>query len=252
MMAVSIEVAKNATDRNPQDSQNWLNRGFIYENLLGFIDGAEIWAVNSYEEALTRRPNDPLIYTRIGRTYLGRANLLIGLFNRVGRDDPQAPQIGAEINANLAKAEENFKNATAINSFYGSALYNLGAVYERQGKLSEAAQQLVAYQQVRPNDAGLAFELGLLSYRIGEKEFAFQQLQRAVQLFPDYSNALWYLSLILEERDQFELALTGLQRILGLNPGNELVINKISELQAGISNIPPNEITDIEPLEQRQ
>jgi tetratricopeptide (TPR) repeat protein len=250
MMALSVQAAKTATDKDPYDSQNWINRGYVYENLLGFIDGAEEWAVKSYEEALNRKPGDPFVLTRMGRTHLRQANLLASLLNRVGRDDPQAPQIVAVANENLGEAEVKFKEAIALNPTYGTAIYNLGAVYERQGKLQEAATQLELYRQVKPNDAGLAFELALLHYRLGNKDRAFSELQSAVTLFPDYSNARWYLALLHEERGEIDAALAHLERILELNPENEIVMQKIEQLEVGETTLPPDEITDLEPLDE--
>lgn len=250
IMAKSVEVAKSVTDRNPHNSQNWLNRGFVYENLLGFIDGADTWAVKMYDEALARKPGDPLAISRIGRTYLRSASLLNNLLVRIGKDNPQAKQVADLIIANLAKAEEKFKEALAINGTYGAAIYNLGATYERLGRLVEAANQIEAYKKIRPSDAGIAFELGLLRYRLDQKDQAFSELQRAVSLFPDYSNARWYLALLHEERDELDRAVAHLTRIREHNPENEMVIKKINELNAGITSIPPDEITDMEPLER--
>ncbi len=250
MMALSVEAAKTATDRDQYDSQNWVNRGYVYENLLGFIDGADTWAVRSYDEALQRKPSDPLVLTRIGRTHLRQVSLLNNLLGRLGDDNEQALQVATLARDNLTQAEGKFKEALALNGTYGAAIYNLGAVYERQGKLQEAANQLEAYKQVKPNDAGIAFELALLQYRLDQKQVAFVELQRAVTLFPDYSNARWYLALIYEEFGEIDNAIDQLERILVLNLGNEIVIQKLEELRVGETSLPPDEITDSEPLDQ--
>ncbi len=162
----------------------------------------------------------------------------------------QTPQIAEVAVNNLNEAEIKFKEALALNRTYGAAIYNLGAVYERMGKLEEATVQLELYRQVKPNDAGLAFELALLHYRLGNKERAFSELQSAVTLFPDYSNARWYLALLYEERGEINMAITHLERILELNLGNEIVTQKIEQLMVGETTIPPDEITDLEPLDE--
>jgi tetratricopeptide (TPR) repeat protein len=250
MMALSVEAAKIATDGDPLNSQNWLNRGYVYENLLGLIDGAGTWAVRSYDESLKLKPDDPFALTRIGRTYYREADMLAGLLFNIRRDDPRYAQVAEAIVNNLAEAENKFKRALELNSIYGIAIYNLGAVYERQGKLAEAAQQLETYKLIRPNDPGLAFELALLRYRLDQKQEAFDELQRAVALFPDYSNARWYLALIYEEFDMLDNAIAELERVLELNPGHQVVIQKLNQLRVGETTIPPDEITDLEPLEE--
>ena len=101
----------------------------------------------------------------------------------------------------LTKAEEAFKRAIEKSSTYGLAIYNLGAVYDRQDKVKEAIMQLEKIAPYNANQPTLMFELGLLYIRNEQKDNAVAAMQRAVLLAPQYANARWYLALLLEERD---------------------------------------------------
>ena len=104
-------------------------------------------------------------------------------------------------------------------------------------------------QANNPNDPSLVFQLGLLYYRNNRKDDAFRAWQRAVFLFPNYSNARWYLSLLYEERGDLNSALEQVNEIQKLNPDNELVKQRIAQLEAGRRTIPPEKLLDQKPLQ---
>jgi len=190
------------------------------------------------------RPGDPVFTYKIGMLYLSK-------FDRYSQLDPSLrAKVAVESRAALTKAAEYLKKSTELSNNFGSAIYNLGVVYERQGELTEAIQQLEKVAPANSNQPGLAFELGLLYYRAGRKDDAFNTLQRAVVLAPEYSNARWYLALILEERRDFDGAIQQLEKILNVdvNRNNPEVIAKLDELRTGKNKTPPDKILDQQPL----
>lgn len=235
-LSSSVALARRATEISPLNSNNWINLGNIYQNLLPLVSGTDVLAESAYLKAYESRPGDPTIYNRVGNMYLVNADLL----RQKGQNSAEA----------LAKAEEYFRKAVDVSNNYGLAIYNLGIVYERQGKLNEAIKQLERIAPFNSNQPGLAFELGLLYYRANQKSNALGQLQRAVVLSPDYANARWYLALIYEERNEVELAVEQLEAILGTeaNKDNEMVTQKLNDLKAGRINTPPTPILDRQPL----
>ncbi|MBI2063550.1 MAG: tetratricopeptide repeat protein [Candidatus Yanofskybacteria bacterium] len=233
-----VNIAVRATNADPADAQNWINRGLIYQNLITLISGADQAAINSYNESLARNPNDPTTYLRMGNLYLTLAeNLRIVSGTR------------NQIQENLNKAEENFKKAIALYNNYGQALYNLAAVYDRQGKVPDAIRQFEQLQAGNSRDPSIAFQLGLLYYRNGQKDSALRAWQQAVLLFPNYSNARWYLSLVYEERGELAQALEQVREIEKFNSDNELVKQRLSQLEAGRRTIPPERVLDKKPLD---
>jgi tetratricopeptide (TPR) repeat protein len=153
------------------------------------------------------------------------------------------------LNDSLVSAEENFKQAISLYNNYGEALYNLAAVYDRQGKVPEAIKQFEKLQAANQRDPSIPFQLGLLYYRNNQKNNAFEAWQRAVLLFPNYSNARWYLSLAYEEKGDLENALIQAKEIEKLNPENESVKQRITQLEAGQRTIPPEKVLNQKPLD---
>lgn len=246
-LSSAVSLAQKATQTTPNENSNWVNLGNIYQNLMRLVDGADALAEESYMKASELRPGDPSFHNRIGSMYLIKTDLLRKLAVKTGAN---AQQLNQQANATLLKAEDAFKKAIEISDKFGLAIYNLGSVYERQGKLNEAIKQLEIIAPFNTGQPGLAFELGLLYYRADRKNDALAQLQRAVVVSPDYANARWYLALLYEERQQLDQAIEQLERILSIdvNKDSEIVIRKLEELKSGNVSIPPGTVLDQKPL----
>ncbi len=246
-LASAINLAKSATDTAPRESVNWSNLGSVYQSLMGMVDGVEKLAEDSYLKAAELRPGDASFYNNIGSMYLAKSDLSRQLAASGGAN---AAKFQQEITPNLIKAEENFKKALEFSNSFGLAIYNLGTVYDRMGKVSEAIAQLEKIAPYNSNQPTLAFELGLLYYRNNQKDKAFNQLQRAVLLSPDFANARWYLGLIYEERQDISNAIDQMQKILSTdaNKDNQVVLTKLDELKNGKKTIPPKKVIDQKPL----
>lgn len=230
-MSSAINLAKTATDLGPRESLNWNNLGNVYQNLLGLVGGVDTLSANAYQKAADLRPGDPSFYNEIGSLYLTEAQLL----RQAASGNQNAAQLNQQAIASLALAETNFKKAVDMSNNFGIAIYNLGIVYDQEGKLTDAIRQLEKIAPFNNDQPNLLFELGLLYYRNGSKDKAFTTLQQVLVLQPNYSNALWYLALIYEERKDLPNAITQLQKILAIeaNKDNQTVLDKLKQLQAG-------------------
>ncbi len=249
-IASAVDVASRATAVDPSDSQNWFNRGLVYQNLIGLVGGADQAAVNMFKESLARNPADPTAYLQIGNVYLSAADNI----DKIIANPPQGSNLNftdlrKQVSDNLAQAGDNFEKSIALYNNLGPALYNLAVVYDRQGKLPAAIKQFEKLQAGNPRDPSIVFQLGMLYYRNDQKDNAFKAWQRAVFLFPNYSNARWYLSLLYEERGDLANALAQVQEIQRLNPDNEMVQQRLAQLQAGKRTIPPEKVLDKKPLQ---
>ncbi|MBI4160457.1 MAG: hypothetical protein HY506_00940, partial [Candidatus Yanofskybacteria bacterium] len=132
LMTFAVNISIRATTVDPADSQNWVNRGLVYQNLLGLVGGADQAALNVYNESLARNPNDPQTYLRIGNLYLYIAEAA----QRTIVNPPKNQQVDfaalrKQAEENLDKAGENFQKAVSLYNNYGQALYNSAVVYER-------------------------------------------------------------------------------------------------------------------------
>lgn len=244
-MGSAINLAKTATDLAPRESLNWDNLGNVYQNLLGLVDGVDKLSETSYLKAADLRPGDASFYNKIGNLYLTKANL----YQQLAQGNPTA-QVTEQVNAALASAESNYKKAVDLSSNFGLAIYNLGVVYDQQGKLPEAIKQLEKIAPFNSDQPNLLFELGLLYYRNGDKDKAFATLQNVLVLQPDFANAHWYLSLIYEERNNIPSAIDELNKILSVdaNKDNATVLAKLDQLKSGKKVIPPQKVIDQKPL----
>lgn len=230
-------VARRGTEISPRESDTWFNLGTVYQALIGLREGADKLAEESYLKAADLRPGDPAFHNRIGQMYIAKSDLLHQLARSAGAN---AAQFSQEADASLVKAEDAFKRAIDQSNTFGLAIYNLGAVYDRQGKVKESIKQLEKIIPFNANQPNMLFELGLLYYRDGRKADAMATFQQTVLVSPDYANARWYLALLFEERKEFAAAIEQLEKILAVdaNKGNQAVIEKLASLKAGQMSVP--------------
>jgi tetratricopeptide (TPR) repeat protein len=232
-MSSAINLAKIATDLDPRESMNWDNLGNVYQSLLGLVNGVDSLSASAYQKAADLRPGDASFYNEIGNLYLSESQIL----RQIASGNANASQLIQQANASLALAEINFKKAIDLSNNYGLAIYNLGIVYDQEGKLADAIRQLERIAPFNTDQPDLLFELGLLYYRNSSKDKAFTTLQNVLVLQPNYANARWYLSLIYEERKDIPNAIDQLNKILAVetNKDNQTVLTRLQQLQAGIS-----------------
>lgn len=240
-------VAQRATQIAPHEPNNWFNLGTVYQALIGLREGADKLAEQAYLAALERRPGDPGFQNSIGQMYLAKADLVRQFARSAGTN---AAQFNQEADASLVKAEDAFKKAIEQSNNYGSAIYNLGAVYDRQGKVKDAIKQLEKIVSFNANQPNMLFELGLLYYRDNRKKDAIAAFQQTILVSPDYANARWYLALLFEEQKNYAAAIEQLEKILAneANKENQDVINKLATLKKGQSSPSSTGVDTHQPL----
>jgi tetratricopeptide (TPR) repeat protein len=224
----AINSATQATRLSPQDVSNWLIRGQVYGQVMGFINGADEWAENSYQEAVKLEPANPFIYTEWGNIYLAKADLL-------SKQTQTDQTIKAQINEDLDKALEKYNQAIALKSDYAQAHFQSALVFDRQGKLAEAISKMELDKQLLPDDSGIAFELGILYLRTKQYQKAKSEFLRAVTLDSNFSNARYFLGLLYDQEGDKNSALEQFEKISELNPDNEEIKQIIANLKAGKS-----------------
>jgi tetratricopeptide (TPR) repeat protein len=232
-MSSAINLAKTATDLGPQQATNWDNLGGVYQSLLGFVDGTDKLSENAYLKAAELRPGDAAYFNKIGNLYLAKA----ALDQQLAKNNQAAAQ---DIQVALGNAELNFKKAVDLSNNFGAAIYNLGVVYDQEGKLTDAIKQLEKVAPFNSDQPNLLFELGLLYYRNNQTDQAFNALQQVLVLSPDFANAHWYLALIYEQRKDNTNAIAQLQKILNVdaNKDNQTVLDELHKLQSGQPSTP--------------
>jgi tetratricopeptide (TPR) repeat protein len=230
-VTASVNAGARSTAIEPNAVSNWTLRGAVYRDVMGFAQGAEDLAAQSFQNALTLEPQNPVHSTSIGRVQLAVADRARSLQD--AEDVELATQAVEQETTLLVQAEQSFLAAVALKSDYLPAHYYLAAVYERQGKLEQAAARLVALRNNNPADIGLAFQLSQMLIRLQRYDIATQELERIVGINPEYSNALWYLASLYEIDGDQEQAIETVEKVVDLNPENEIARIRLERLQAG-------------------
>lgn len=213
----AIEAAKRATDLNPANVVNWINRGFVYRNFIGLAGGAEDWAQSFYQKALELEPNNPYIFTELGIVQISKSDL-------------QSQQKREE---NLLAAQDYFQKAIELKGDYAPAHFQIAQVKIREGKTKEAIERLEITRMVAPGDIGLAFQLGVLYYNDNQLDRAQIEFERAVFLDPNYSNARYFLGLIYDKTGNKPAAIEQFEIITQFNPDNDEVERILANLRGG-------------------
>lgn len=69
MISSAVSNAEFARSLNPMNFYNWYNLGFIYEELIFYIDDAENYALQAYQQAKNLSPYNVNTYLRIAEVY---------------------------------------------------------------------------------------------------------------------------------------------------------------------------------------
>ena len=245
----AINSAVRATTLSPQNVANWLVRGQVYRQVIGFVNGAEDWAESSYEEALKLESTNPFTYTEWGRVLENRAALLVAQ----GKKDKATQEA---INSYLNQALEKFNQAIAVKPDYAPAHFESARIYDQQGKLNEAIAKMEINRQLLPRDGGIAFQLGVLYYKAQKYPQAKGEFIRAIVIDDNYSNARYFLGLLYDREGDKESAIDQFDRIAQLNPDNEQIKQILANLKAGLPALgspelgPPKQPEQV-PLEEK-
>lgn len=230
LTADAVNVAKRATDLNPQNVAGWSVLASIYQNLIGVTDGADEWAVKSYETAIDLEPNNPSLHTELGKIYVIQSDM--ALPGTDTKDEKAKKEAQDKVNKFLDKAVDEFNKAIALKGDYAPAHFNLSLALDRQGKLKEAIVKMENTVQLQSTDVGVGFQLALLYYRDSRKDDAMKLLESVVRLAPNYSNARWYLAAMYEEKGNLDGAIEQIKKVAELNKDNETVTKKLADLTA--------------------
>ncbi|HQK63838.1 MAG TPA: tetratricopeptide repeat protein [Candidatus Staskawiczbacteria bacterium] len=139
LISNSVNAAKIATDINPSSAANLINRGYIFQNLIGLVSGAPTWALKEYDESLKIDPNNPYVLMQKGNISLILSQQAV-----------KTQKVDF-----LAEAQSSLEKAVELRPNYYEALYSLGLVYDGQGQKAKAIEIFTALQKVNPDDTDI-------------------------------------------------------------------------------------------------
>lgn len=229
LVTLAVDNAKRAAELSPANVDNWANLASVYQAIAGFTRGADEFAIKNYREAVAREPNNPVFINEIGKLYALRAEAYGTLLQ--SPDEKARKAAEASVRAELDKAAEAFNQAIAVKPDYAPAHFNLGMVYERQGRLKDAITKLEQVLTATPGDVGVGFELATLYYRAGNKDDSRKLFEQIVQAAPNYANAHWFLSAIYEELGLYDQAIAQVEEVQKTNAGAPAVEARLAALK---------------------
>jgi tetratricopeptide (TPR) repeat protein len=234
LTGASIDAAKRATDLAPNNALNWRTRGQVYRELIPLVKNADRFAVEAFERAAELDPHNPTSYHELGKTYLAIAENTQQL--TAAQDKAVREQAETDVEQALKKAEGNFQKAIERKADHAPAHYQLGLVFEQQGRIDDAIGKMESVTKYNELDVGAKFQTGVLYLRRGNEgdlERARKQFEEVIQLAPAYSNARWYLASIYEQTGELDKAVAQVEKVLEFNPDNRLVKTRLERLKRG-------------------
>lgn len=112
----SIAEAKAVVGLNPQKAGNWENLALIYRNILNVAQGADTWAISSYQRAIILDPQNPIYRLNLGGVYYSLNN--------------------------WDEAYSSFAQAVGLKSNWANAYYNLAWASYQKGSYQLAVNAM--------------------------------------------------------------------------------------------------------------
>ncbi len=112
----AVREAQAAVNLDPKVSAYWTNLGSVYSSLVGVVDNALSWSVQSYQQAVVIDPVNPSIYMQLGSMAYGSKD--------------------------YASAERYFEEAVTNKNDYANAWYNWAYAAKQQNQLQLAVNRL--------------------------------------------------------------------------------------------------------------
>lgn len=211
VLSTTLDSALKAVDIAPDDYQNWISKGQIYEALVPFKEIGRTYesANEAYQKALSLNPKSPAIFLTFARLEASKGDTL--------------------------KSKEYIAQALQHRNSYTEAIFLLSQIQAAEGKIDDAIESVQAASYLSPNDSGVFFQLGLLRYNNKDFKGAVTALERAVAINPSYANAKYFLGLSYYRLGRNKDAITQFNDLKLTNPENGEVDLILKNLNAGLS-----------------
>lgn len=208
-LGASVEAGLLATQIHPNNYQNWLALGNIYQLVVPLeVEGAYDNAKTAYERAKELNPMSPQIP-------------LIMAQLEIAAENPDA-------------ARELLEEAIRLKQDYVDAIFLLSQLEVQEGNIDEALQSAEAAAFFQPNNPNVLFQVAVLREATEDTAGAIAVLERVRSLSPAFANARYVLATLYAGEGNFEGAIAELEAIADISSENEEVVRaQIEALQNG-------------------
>ncbi len=139
-----------------------------------------------------------------------------------------------EQQGNLTLAEQDLRDILAVDPDNATALNALGYTLTNRTNRYQEAEQLISHAlALSPDEPAILDSMGWIKYRLGEYEQALGYLQRAYRAFPDPEVAA-HLGEVLWVNGEHEAAITVWKEVLAKDPQHPVLTETIQRLNADL------------------
>jgi len=129
---------------------------------------------------------------------------------------------------NLARGEEEFRRAIALEPNYSTAHQWYGNLLTAAGRFPEAEREMRRAQEIDPLSLIANAALGWVLYHAGDYAGAVAQCDRTLELDPDYALAHLWRGWALQELDSLPAAVVAHRRALAASDGTGLYVASLA------------------------
>jgi Flp pilus assembly protein TadD len=115
---------------------------------------------------------------------------------------------------------------------------NLGTVFLREGKVSDAIAHFDQALEIKPDDAEAHTNLGIALYQTGKREEAMEHFQQALRINPNKAEAHGNLGIALAQTGKIEEAIAHYERALRIKPDIAEVYSNLGNALARVGRVP--------------
>jgi tetratricopeptide (TPR) repeat protein len=244
----AIEEYKLALNADPGSAQLANALADLYFRIPGHVHDAEVTARN----LLKTSPDDVAAHKLLGRIYLRRLgegqnagasassenevlNQAIGEFEKIVSLQPRSVEdrmvLGQlyTVKHDQKKAEEQFKNAQAIEPDSEEVILNMARMYADIGDIQHAAK-VIADVPINERTAKMEFTLGAIYDQMKQPKSAIEAYKRAADMQPGDPRTLDALAQALMSDDQLDEALKQYRAFTAADPDNASPLVHIADI----------------------
>lgn len=124
-------------------------------------------------------------------------------------------------------AEQEFKQAIMLNSYFLPAYINLANLYNRLGQNKEAEHEFRKAAQIEPDNGEIYYSLGLLLAEQNRYVDAVVELAKATKLLPERTRVAYNYALSLQHIKQYASAEAVLKQVYAKSPDNSEIVHAL-------------------------
>ncbi|MCH2128606.1 MAG: tetratricopeptide repeat protein [Pirellulaceae bacterium] len=201
-------------------------RGHNMQGVKLYQQGQHQAAIQKFEQAINRRPEDADGYYNLASTYyqLGKRN---------------------QDTSYLSQAEIAYNQALQYNHNHEDAYRGLAVLLVETGRPESAFKLLKGWEKRQPKLADAKVEVARLYDEFGDKETAVRYLEEALSVDTNSARAWTALAKLREETGDYAQALANYQRSFELNSLQPHVGERVASLQnmIGVTTAPNSTAT---------